>query len=129
MRVTTALAALLVAGLPALDSAPVMARSEPGHVYGAIAYSKSTGAFGFSYEFPNSEEANELALSKCSQNAQDCYVVISFSNLCASVVADSRREVYWGHAASRGEAQRQAMSACRNDGGVDCDVKVWACSM
>jgi hypothetical protein len=106
------------------------ARSEAGHIYGALAYSKRDGAYGFSTGFADSESANEYALTKCSQRGRSCYVVISFSNLCASVAADDAGGVFWGTAGTRQEAQRQSMLYCRRDGeAATCQIKVWACSM
>lgn len=103
-------------------------RSEAGHLYGAIAYSKRDGSFGWSTGFGDSESANEYALDKCSQRGSGCYVVISFSNLCASVSVDTTGGVFWGTAGTRQEAQRQSQLYCGRDGGPNCRVLAWACS-
>ena len=106
----------------------LLARSEAGHVYGAIAYSRQTGAFGFATRFGDSDSANALALGNCAKRGPGCYVVISFSNLCASVSADNRDGVFWGTAGTRTEAQRQSQLHCNRDGGDECKVVAWACS-
>jgi len=106
-----------------------LARSEAGHVYGALAYSKRNGAFGWSTGFGDSDSANDYALEKCAQRGAGCYVVISFSNLCASVSADDEGGVFWGTAGTRLEAQRQSQLYCNRNGSPNCEVKVWACSM
>ncbi len=105
------------------------ARSEAGHVYGAIAYSKKNGAFGWSNGFGDSDGADDLALENCSKRGPGCYVVISFSNLCASVSADDDGGVFWGTAGTRQEAQRQSQLYCNRDGSTNCGVKAWACSI
>lgn len=104
-------------------------RSEAGHVYGAIAYSTRNGAFGFSTQYGDSDSANQAALDQCAKRGSGCRVIISFSNLCASVVADDDDGVFWGTAGTRLEAQRQAMLYCRRDGDPGtCEIKAWACS-
>jgi len=122
------IAIAIMLGPPAAEM--LLARSEAGHIYGALAYSKRNGAYGFSTGFGDSESANEYAMEKCGQRGAGCYVVISFSNLCASVAADDSGGVFWGTAGTRQEAQRQSMLYCKRDGdAATCEIKVWACSI
>lgn len=110
---------------PALQSA----RSEAGHLYGSLAYSKRNGAYGWSTGFGDSDSADQVALENCGKRGPGCYVVISFSNLCAAVAADDSGGVFWGTAGTKLEAQRQSMLYCKRDGDPgSCEIKVWACS-
>lgn len=105
------------------------ARSEAGHVYGAIAYSTRNGAFGFATRHADSDSANDAAQANCVRRGAGCRVIISFSNLCASVTADNNGGVFWGTAGTRAEAERQALFYCRRDGDAKtCENKAWACS-
>lgn|GEM_PF-5377611 len=42
--------------------------------YGAIAYSKSSGAYGYSYDFGSREAAEERALSECRARGDGCKI-------------------------------------------------------
>lgn len=131
MRIATGLlsAGVIALLLGPLAAAPLMARSEAGHVYGAISYSTRNGAFGFSTRYADSDSANKAAQQECAKHGAGCRVVISFSNLCASVAADDRNGVFWGTAGTRTEAQHQALLYCRRDGDAKtCETKAWACS-
>lgn len=131
MRIATGLlsAITVIGSLGPLAATPLMARSEAGHVYGAISYSSRNGAFGFATRHGDSDSANRAALEECAKRGAGCRVVISFSNLCASVAADSDGGVFWGTAGTRLEAERQALFYCRRDGDPKtCETKAWACS-
>ncbi len=110
---------------PALQTA----RSEYGHIYGALAYSPRNGSYGWSTGYDDSESANAAAMETCSAHGPGCYVVISFSNLCASVSVDDEGAVSWGTGGTRTEAQYQSQNYCRKQGGRNCEIKVWACSI
>lgn len=132
MRVRTGLLSIIALGIllgpPAASI--LQARSEAGHIYGALAYSKRDGSFGWSTGFGDSESANDYAMEKCGQRGKGCYVVISFSNLCASVSADDSGGVFWGTAGTRQEAQHQSQLYCKRDGdAATCEIKIWACSI
>ena len=59
---------------------------EPGPSFGAIAYSRSTGAVGWSYSFGLERAAKAAALANCARLAQDCEVIVSFHDTCAALV-------------------------------------------
>jgi len=131
MRIATGLlSAFAIALLLGPPAATVLhARSEAGHVYGAISYSTRNGAFGFSTRHGDSDSANRAAQENCTKHGTGCRVIISFSNLCASVAADSGGGVFWGTAGTRLEAQHQALFYCKRDGDpTTCETKAWACS-
>ena len=109
------LAALLGAG-------PAAARDN----YGAIAYSPSTKADGWAYDYASRAAAEGAALSNCRQNAGDCTVPIWFRNACGALAVGSNGYGSgWG--SNRRRAETYALSTCRkNTSG--CSVKRWACT-
>ncbi len=48
--------------------------------YGAIAYSPSTKAYGWSYDYPSRGAAEREALSGCRAKASDCIIPLWFRN-------------------------------------------------
>ncbi|MGE0151119.1 MAG: DUF4189 domain-containing protein [Reyranellaceae bacterium] len=131
MRIATGLLCASAIGILLGPTAATVlhARSEAGHVYGAISYSTRNGAFGFSTRHGDSDSANRAAQENCAKRGAGCRVIISFSNLCASVAADDDGGVFWGTAGTRLEAQRQVMFYCQRDGDPKtCEIKAWACS-
>jgi hypothetical protein len=57
--------------------------------FGAIAYSPSSGAHGWSYDYPSRAVAEEVALTNCRQHAGDCVVPIWFRNACGALAVGS----------------------------------------
>ncbi|HEY6417414.1 MAG TPA: DUF4189 domain-containing protein [Candidatus Binataceae bacterium] len=96
--------------------------------YGAIAYAEKNGAYGFSYDVNNADEANHRALSNCAKNGDGCKVVISFSNNCAALAAGDNNRFATSMAGTRAQAQADAMTACGSSGGHNCDIKAWTCA-
>jgi hypothetical protein len=99
-----------------------------GHrtTYGAIAYSPSSGSFGYSYEHANRTQAESRAVRECGKD--DCKVATWFFNNCGAVAAASNGA--WGGAQGGSErtAQSAALSRCANEGGTSCEIKVTRCS-
>ena len=91
-------------------------------MYGAIATSDETGAWGYAYNYPSRAQAETAALQECGEAG--CQIEVWFANACGAVAKDGR-SVGWGWAASRAEAEAQAISAC---GTGACKVEVWACT-
>src|SRR5262245_31709818 len=50
--------------------------------YGAIAYSPSNRAHGWSYDYPSRRDAERRALAQCRRHAEDCIVPVWFRNAC-----------------------------------------------
>jgi len=94
--------------------------------YGAIAYSPSTGARGFSYDYPTRRDAESRAMSECAARGRGCKTVIWFKNACAALATGNNG---WGAAwaGSRRAAENQAMGSCssRSRG---CSILVWSCT-
>jgi len=94
--------------------------------FGAIAYSPSTGAHGWSYDYASRAAAEEVALANCRQLAGDCVVPVWFRNACGALaVGSGGHGSGWG--TSRRLAERFALRSCRkNTSG--CWIKRWACT-
>jgi hypothetical protein len=94
--------------------------------YGAIAYSPSTGAHGWAYDYGSRAAAEKVALSNCLEHADDCVIPIWFRNACGALAVGS--DGYgsgWG--SNRGLAERFALRSCRKHTS-DCWIKRWACT-
>jgi serine/threonine-protein kinase len=54
-------------------------------VYGALAISPSTGAYGFGYNYDTAAAARDRAMTECRKHAQDCQVYAQFQRQCIAV--------------------------------------------
>jgi hypothetical protein len=88
---------------------------------GAIAYSSSTGAFGYAVDQASKRSAEAEAFRQCGG---DCDVIKTFSNGCGAI-ADGERHYAWDSGASREVAEMKARKKC---GGASCKIAVWACT-
>lgn len=82
--------------------------------YGAIAYSSSTGAYGYSYNSKNKYSANKRAIRSCRIRAskKDCKVVVGFKNACGALAKGYNRKFGYGSAAQKTIAKRHALNVC-----------------
>ena len=96
--------------------------------FGAIAYAKKNGAYGFSYDVNDSDTANQRALNNCAKNGDGCKLVISFSNTCAALAAGDNERFATSLGNTKSDAQSQALAECGRDGGKNCDIKAWSCA-
>ncbi len=116
---------IVVIALFALGSlvtlAPTEARAD-GNWYSAIAYSPSTGAYGYSYNCRSLAEAKQLALSYCDY--EDARIVVWVRNgWCALAVGDDGAYGYaW--ASTQYEARRLALAYCQQYSNGRCRIKV-----
>ncbi len=98
------------------------------YAVGALAIDSNQGnSYGFSYGYPSSSEASNRALNECGSG---CSVVKVFTGGCAAYAADQspRSTVYgWATGPTSGQVQSSALQYCRNSGGSQCVVRVWAC--
>jgi Domain of unknown function (DUF4189) len=94
--------------------------------YGAIAYSPSTKAYGWSYDYPSRSAAESVAMSNCGKHANDCIVPLWFRNACGALAIGSNGYgTAW--ASERAGAEKQALVVCRRYT-MDCAVKQWVCT-
>lgn len=98
--------------------------------YGAIAYSKKNGAYGFSDGRENQKKAEQAALKYCTEHGSGCKSEVWFYNSCGAVASDGKKIVTWGQADSEQAARQQALDKCSK--GLffkrKCEVKVSHCS-
>jgi Domain of unknown function (DUF4189) len=97
------------------------------HDFGAIAYSPSTGASGWSNKYDTQEEAENGALEECRKEASDCEIEVWFDDNCGAIAAGDK-EVSWGLGNTAREAQLGALEKCRQGGDDNCEVKASVCS-
>ena len=95
--------------------------------WGAIAYSPSNGATGFSYNWPNEVDAELTALGNCDAHASDCTTAVTFHDACGALAVGDRGGwgADWG--VDREAAEWGALARCEQyDYG--CQVRRWQCS-
>ncbi|MBU4530635.1 MAG: DUF4189 domain-containing protein [Hoeflea sp.] len=94
--------------------------------FGAIAYSPTSGVYGFSYDHGSRRDAEARAISECRMRGRGCKVAIWFKNACGSVAVGANG---WGTAwaGTRRDAERAAIRNCsRYTGG--CRTLAWSCT-
>jgi hypothetical protein len=119
MRTLTAVVMLTGLGLLSLP-APAAATDVvvfDGDTYAAIAYSPSTGKWGYSYNYGSRWSAERAALSRCE--GKDARIVAWVNNgFCALSLGDDKSA--WGVGYSYGDgatntfAKRRALAECGN---------------
>ncbi|CAG1020589.1 hypothetical protein DOJK_00449 [Patescibacteria group bacterium] len=113
---------LAIALLLSLASSQVMA-------VGALAIDDNQGSrYGFSYDYDNTYDARNRALSECGSG---CTVVVDFDSGCAAYAADQTAgsSVYgWGQDSTESRAKNRALSECAGHGGSNCVIRVWGCN-
>ncbi|HUI17828.1 MAG TPA: DUF4189 domain-containing protein [Alphaproteobacteria bacterium] len=97
--------------------------------HGAIAFSTSTGANGWSHDYADAVGARMRARDECSRYAKDCVIAVELTNECGAVATAEGGAVYWGRGTSEAEAKGLAELACSKDGGRNCAIKVSACAL
>jgi hypothetical protein len=101
----------------------------PRPSYGAIAYGRKSGAYGFSYKWDSQSKAEGVAMQNCAKNGSDCEVMVWFDRKCGAVAAPrNSAAAYWGLGDGAGDANSHALRQCTKDGGKNCEVKVSQCS-
>jgi serine/threonine-protein kinase len=94
--------------------------------FGAIAYSPSTRAHGWAFDYSSRREAEQRALKHCRRHADDCIVPVWFRNACGSLaIGANGYGSGWG--TSRKLAETYAVQSCSrySDG---CAVVRWVCT-
>lgn len=94
--------------------------------YGALAYSPSTGASGWSHSYSTRSAAEASALRGCAPYARDCRVAIWFVNACGAIATGPDGwGSGWGNTRTR--AEYEAMQVC-NRHSRGCEIMRWQCS-
>lgn len=95
--------------------------------YGAIAYSRRTGHYGYADNAGSREAAERRALERCER--RDCKVEVWFRNSCGALATGEDGQIYgWAHDTSLREAKESAVEHCRHEGGRRCRVLISACT-
>jgi hypothetical protein len=102
--------------------------SAPAASYGAIAYGRTSKAWGYSYHWGSRAKAESVAMQKCAQNGNDCEVMVWFMRKCGAVASGGGTTAFWGLGNNDGQARADAQNKCMNSGGKDCEVQVSQCS-
>ncbi len=94
--------------------------------YGAIAYSKATGNYGYSHGYRSREEAIWEAERRCG--TEDCRWVVWFKDSCGALaVADNGGTGYSHGYRSAEQARQRALAECSRRG-PNCRILCWSCS-
>ena len=107
-----------------LLGAPGFAR---GDDYGAIAYSRHSGKYGYATRGHSREDAEERAMRDC--HASDCKVEVWFKNQCGALATANHGEVTgWAHDSDLRIAKENALRNCDEHGGHHCSILIFACA-
>ena len=93
--------------------------------YGAIAYDRQSGAYGFAYDQPSPVAAGRRALDKCG--SPGCALVLEFADGCGAYATGPNAAAGAGSDYTRTTAEDRALAQCRSAGG-NCQVQVWTCN-
>jgi Domain of unknown function (DUF4189) len=96
--------------------------------FGAIAFSPSDGAMGWSYDASTWAAADQRALQGCSNHSAACRVVVRLNAACGAVAVGGNGG--WGAdtGSDSATAQHNAVVACHNYGNSNCRAIRWVCS-
>jgi hypothetical protein len=103
----------------------------PG-IWGAVAISRSSTAYGYSYDYPSQEAANAAALEHCNSSLKgkhDCQVRSTFARDCIALATSG--DGSWGLSATYGDLvadDKDALSRCQGAGGKTCSTVLAYCS-
>ncbi|HVS36794.1 MAG TPA: DUF4189 domain-containing protein [Gemmataceae bacterium] len=111
------LAAVAVFGF----AAPASARADK---FAAIAYSPSTGAYGYAYGKACRDEAERTALGYCK--GADARILVSCEDSCAALAVGDNGVYGYATADTRREAERLAIQKCLDAGGCNPRIRCWA---
>jgi len=97
-----------------------------GDNFGAIAYSPSSGADGYSYDYSTQAEAEEHALAECNSRGDGCQSALWFRNACGALAVGPDG---WGSAWGNDQetAEQNALDACKGHS-ENCSVTRWVCT-
>ncbi len=110
-RTSIRLAAAAFLAALVLASAPVQAKPD-ANTYASIAYSQSTGKYGYSYGYNDPDEAREAALKRCK--ARDAKILFTVGNGWVALALGDDTDCYgYGYGTSRAIAESHALKEAR----------------
>jgi Domain of unknown function (DUF4189) len=122
-------AMLTAAALFTFAAATVTAALPAFAAYGAIAWDKQSGRYGWSKNQANQQKADELAVSGCG--ASGCKVVIRMTNaaLCGALAMTQDGKTAGGASRKTQDAARiEALANCQKNNKGECMVRISVCS-
>jgi Domain of unknown function (DUF4189) len=99
--------------------------------FGAIAFSPSTGAYGYSFEYRTRNQAEKRAIAECKarNGGDDCATEIWFYDNCGALAVGAGATRSAAYSADKAAASRRALEACNGrNGGAACEIKATVCS-
>jgi hypothetical protein len=102
--------------------------SAPAPSYGAIAYGRTSRAWGYSNKWSSQAKAESVAVQNCAPRGNDCEVMVWFEHKCGAVASGQGTAAFWGVGNSDSQARAEAQSKCVSGGGGVCKVEVSQCS-
>lgn len=105
----------------------VLAGPATAEEFGAIAFSQSTEAYGFSHNYSTRRQAENVALNACAERAGDCRIAVWFYDMCGALAVGDGDG--WGAAyeGSQSAAQSSALNYCRQNT-TGCRLELSFCS-
>lgn len=94
----------------------------PAESWGAIAYHRPSGAFGYSFDFVGQREAGVAALEACAH--PECIVVASYRSACG-VLLDGPTGPVVAEGVTAQEAETKARLQCTDP---QCRLIAWSCT-
>ena len=125
---TIACLLLTLAAWPGLAASPKQEAKKTKTAYGAIAWHRDSGSYGYSYDLATARAAGIEALRQCGHPR--CEVTLALRNECGAIAegAAASKAGSKVFAARKGltqaEAESKALSAC----GPNCRPVAWACT-
>jgi Domain of unknown function (DUF4189) len=80
--------------------------SKVGPSYGAIAYGRTSGAWGSSDQWDSRVKAESTAMHNCQKHGDDCEVMVWFHDECGAVAAGDGETAFWASAMEKGRRVR-----------------------
>jgi hypothetical protein len=115
---------LILFTLLAMIAVPTLASANE---YGAIAFSRSTGAHGYSHNYGSRGAAENRAMSECRRHGGGCQIVVHFANACAALAVGRGNGYGVAWSGGQQDAINRAVRAC-NGFTSNCRVRRWVCS-
>jgi hypothetical protein len=100
-------------------------------VWGALAVSASTLAWGASWNSRSESDSSGFALSQCAaRGAQDCKIVKTVADVCLALVTSSGENIFTvgGPIGASNIADDAALAKCRRAGGKSCKLITSFCA-
>ena len=115
------LAMLTMAAMFSSGLAEAAAKQHGKQSFGALAYHRDSGNFGYAANTPTARAARTEALRLCGH--PKCEVVVSLRNNCGAV-ANGPKRFTATPGTTRQEAEAKALRKC----GERCEIAGWACT-